>query len=64
MNLMRNMNRRDFLTAAVLSGAALSSPRAAVSAKRRRKLNVLFIMTDQHNARALGCYGNAEVKTP
>lgn len=28
------------------------------------KLNVLFIMSDQHNARALGCYGNDVVKTP
>lgn len=28
-----------------------------------KKLNVLFIMTDQHSARALGCYGNREVRT-
>ncbi len=27
-------------------------------------LNVLFIMSDQHNAHALGCYGNTEIKTP
>jgi arylsulfatase A-like enzyme len=26
--------------------------------------NVLFIMSDQHNARALGCAGNPEVSTP
>lgn len=26
--------------------------------------NVLFIMTDQHNARALGCYGMNEIRTP
>ena len=26
--------------------------------------NILFIMTDQHNARALGCYGMDEIKTP
>jgi arylsulfatase A-like enzyme len=29
-----------------------------------KKYNVLFIMTDQHNVNALGCYGNSEVKTP
>jgi arylsulfatase len=26
--------------------------------------NILFIMTDQHNARALGCYGMDEINTP
>ena len=29
-----------------------------------RKMNVLFIMSDQHNANALGCYGHNVVKTP
>jgi arylsulfatase A-like enzyme len=28
------------------------------------KRNVLFIMSDQHNAHALGCYGNAQIETP
>jgi len=28
------------------------------------KPNVLFIMSDQHNANALSCYGNAEISTP
>lgn len=28
------------------------------------KPNVLFIMSDQHSARALGCYGNSEISTP
>ncbi len=26
--------------------------------------NILFIMTDQHNATALACYGNEEISTP
>lgn len=26
--------------------------------------NILFIMTDQHNARALGCYGMEKISTP
>lgn len=26
--------------------------------------NILFIMSDQHSARALGCAGNAEIRTP
>lgn len=29
-----------------------------------RPRNILFIMTDQHNVHALGCYGSTEVKTP
>ena len=36
---------------------------AADSAPARRP-NVIFIMSDQHSAHALGCYGNAEVSTP
>ncbi len=31
---------------------------------RKDKPNVLFIMSDQHNALALGCYGNTEISTP
>jgi len=31
---------------------------------RTDKPNVLFIMSDQHNALALGCYGNSEISTP
>jgi len=30
----------------------------------RRPLNVLWLMSDQHSARALGCYGNRTVQTP
>lgn len=29
-----------------------------------RPLNVLWVMSDQHSSRALGCYGNAVVRTP
>ncbi len=31
---------------------------------RKDKPNVLFIMSDQHNAMALSCYGNSEISTP
>lgn len=30
----------------------------------RTPVNILFMMSDQHNARASGCYGNRELKTP
>ena len=35
-----------------------------VDGEDSQKTNLLFIMSDQHNARALGCYGNPIVKTP
>ena len=53
--------------ALILLAALLLAPLAALhaaDAPNPARLNVLFIMSDQHNARALGCYGNAEVRTP
>ncbi len=29
-----------------------------------KQKNILFLFSDQHNARAIGCYGNKEVQTP
>ncbi|MDC7234951.1 MAG: sulfatase-like hydrolase/transferase, partial [Spirochaetales bacterium] len=29
-----------------------------------KRKNILFLFSDQHSARVLGCYGNTEVKTP
>ena len=62
------IRRREFLqglagvAAAGLVGrqawAAISNAAAA------DKLNVLFIMSDQHNVRAMGCSGNPRIKTP
>ncbi len=30
----------------------------------KKKPNVLFLFSDQHSARTLGCYGNDEIRTP
>ncbi|UCD29794.1 MAG: sulfatase-like hydrolase/transferase [Planctomycetota bacterium] len=60
---MPTANRRIF----VFLSACLVTTMVAASAQKpadNNKLNVLFIMTDQHNVRALGCYGSKEVKTP
>lgn len=38
--------------------------RVEAAAPQQRPLNVLFFMTDQHHAGALGCAGNPAVKTP
>jgi choline-sulfatase len=50
-----------FLLALVLTAAAA---RAEAAADPSRPVNVLFLMTDQHRADALGCAGNPVVKTP
>lgn len=50
------MRRREFLLASLGFGTACS--RAA------RRPNILFVMTDDHAAGHLGCYGNKLVKTP
>ena len=50
------MKRRDFVKTAVAAPAIL---RAA-----GRPLNLLFIMSDQHQREASGCYGSKEVRTP
>ncbi|NQT89289.1 sulfatase-like hydrolase/transferase, partial [bacterium] len=56
---MPDLNRRSFLA---LSGAALAA-RPSLGADER-PLNLLFLMTDQHHHRVLGCAGNPMVKTP
>jgi len=51
------LNRRNFIAGAASSCLATAAPRSA-------KPNVLFLMSDQHQRRASGAYGNAEVHTP
>ena len=34
------------------------------TAGQNKKPNILFLMTDQHSMRVLGCYGNQIIKTP
>jgi choline-sulfatase len=48
------MDRRKFLQTAV----------APAVVARRHRYNLLFLMSDQHQRDASGCYGNREVKTP
>ena len=43
-----------------LIGAALISPFLAAAAP----VNLVFILTDNHGAWTLGCYGNKEIRTP
>ena len=52
-----SLSRRKFVTASTL---ATASARAA----GRKRPNILFLMPDQHRYHAVGCLGNADVKTP
>ncbi len=58
---MTCLSRREFLTSSAVACAVFGTRAHAKPASPR---NILFIMTDQHNAHALGCYGSNEVKTP
>jgi choline-sulfatase len=53
----RVITRRDFVR-----GAAATGP--YVLRAQPRPLNLLFLMSDQHQREASGCYGSTEVKTP
>ena len=57
----QHMSRRQFLGASL---GACTMFQTWTHAKPARPRNILFVMTDQHNVHALGCYGSREVKTP
>ncbi|MHC4755179.1 MAG: sulfatase-like hydrolase/transferase [Planctomycetota bacterium] len=65
-------NRRNFLktvglssASLVLSGCKSNLAQADQKAKTtQKKPNILVIMSDEHNAGILGCYGNDVVQTP
>lgn len=57
----QSLSRREFLVGSVASYTMFQTGELAKASTPR---NILFIMTDQHNAHTLGCYGSREVKTP
>jgi len=62
--------RRDFLKTMGLSAAAMALPGCLQGGKRifkgspAERPNIIFIMTDDHAAQALSCYGSRINKTP
>jgi len=58
-----NRSRTLYLRTAALALAAIAAACRGEAAEDRRP-NVLFLITDQHNWRALGCAGNDEIRTP
>ena len=52
------------ITSALVGICIVALPALADAPATAKKPNVIFIMSDQHSAHALGCYGNSEVSTP
>ena len=69
---MNKQTRREFLKAMGLTAASVGTLPLLAScsgiketrAAMRRRPNILVIMSDEHNAGVLGCYGNKTVQTP
>ncbi len=59
------MNRREFLKAAggAAAAAAMYGPGRALADEPKRP-NLVYVFADQHRAASLGCYGDAQVRTP
>jgi choline-sulfatase len=58
------IDRREFLKNGALAGLTSAYPSLLGPAKDGTKPNILLIMSDEHNQRVSGCYGNTIVKTP
>ena len=59
------IDRRRFLQATAAAGAVtLARTARARAASGKRPPNILYIITDQQNARMMSCAGNRYVKTP
>ncbi|UCG59743.1 MAG: sulfatase-like hydrolase/transferase [Phycisphaerales bacterium] len=61
------MKRREFLSGTATTAAGLLFGRivpAATGQERRRRPNILYIMTDQQHAGMMSCTGNRWLKTP
>ena len=60
-----DLTRRDFLRAAGVGATSLALPLSALGAPSpSRRPNIIFIMTDDHAAHALSCYGSRINTTP
>lgn len=55
---------RDLFRSAAIVCLALASLRAVCAEAPAARPNILVIMSDEHNASVLGCYGNKVIRTP
>ena len=62
------MKRRDFLARGAMTAGALGSlqllTRSAHGAKKLKRPNIIFILTDQQSSGMMSCAGNPWLKTP
>jgi len=68
---MKNLNRRDFLSmaaggsvAAAMSLTGCDRNLAQGRSAAKRQPNIIFLLTDDHRADAMGCAGNSIIQTP
>ncbi len=66
---MENLNRREFLSLVAGSSAAatmslVSCKTEIVGRRAARQPNIIFLLTDDHRADAMGCAGNTIIQTP
>ncbi len=62
--MKRQQNRRDFLKTASASGIGLSQLSLLHAAEKKKRPNILFIITDQQHSGMMSCTGNPYLKTP
>ena len=60
----RLRNRRIFCLSAILLSILFTFATSLRAAESDARPNVVLIVTDNHGAWALGCYGNPDIKTP
>ncbi|HUZ46604.1 MAG TPA: sulfatase-like hydrolase/transferase [Terriglobia bacterium] len=60
------ISRRRFIetASAAALGTTLASARQKARARPSKPPNILLIISDEHNARVTGCYGNSTILTP
>ena len=61
MSISITANRREFLKTNLAAAAGAVVGKAA---PREKAPNILLVMSDEHNYRVTGCYGNTTVRTP
>ena len=61
---MNVVNRRDFLKASAAVLGAVAAPRVLGAEQSRRRPNVLYVFSDMQRAYSMGCYGDANARTP
>ena len=65
---MSNFNRREFMGQMAAGAMALTLtdavPGMATPSTGGKRPNILYVMSDQHRASSLGCYGDPTVRTP